>query len=185
MNAALRRARDAMVARGFTEHEAVALLLPIIGEAYREVASEANEAAAYPDVWGDTVPDAFRDFGAAFGKQADELDPPVDPELRGGFWPNMTGGMCALCHVAVGRGEEPDPGHLACVVIAEGLRIETVPDRPDEVVLHLPEWTMWDTQAYSAELGVPAGHLPALKAVLDAWLAQQAVNAAKPKEGTQ
>lgn len=80
MNAALIRARDAMVARGFTEHEAVALLLPIIGDAYREVADEANESAEFPSVWGDTVPVAFRAFADAFTKSADELDPPTVKE---------------------------------------------------------------------------------------------------------
>lgn len=100
------------------------------------------------------------------------------PDLRGGFWPNMTGGLCAVCHIAVNRSEDPEPEHPACTVIHDGMRISTTPARPDEVTLHLPEWTSWDTQAYSAELGIPAGHLPALKAVLDAWLAQQAVDAA-------
>ncbi|WNI19215.1 hypothetical protein [Actinacidiphila sp. ITFR-21] len=177
MNAALIRARDAMTAQGFTEHEAVALLLPIIGAAYREVADEANESAKSPSVWGDTPEVAFSEFAAAFRKQAYELDPPVEPDLRGGFWPGMTGGMCARCHLAVNRGDDADPEHEVCVVIADGMRITS--SRPDEVLLHLPYWTYWDTQAYSTELGIPAGHLPALKAVIDAWLAQQAVDAAK------
>lgn len=104
------------------------------------------------------------------------------PTLRGGFWPGMTGGMCARCHIAAGRGEDVDPDHPACVVIVDGMRVSTVPDRPGEVTIHLPEWTTWDTQAYSAEVGIPAGHVVALKAVVDAWIAQQAVDAATAKE---
>lgn len=76
MNAAAVRARDAMTARGFTEHEAVSLLLPIIGEAYREAAWEADVAAGIPSVWGDTVAEAFTELGAAFTKTANDLDPP-------------------------------------------------------------------------------------------------------------
>lgn len=101
------------------------------------------------------------------------------PDLRGGFWPNMTGGRCAHCHLADIRGEEVDPDHPVCVAIDDGMRISTVPARPDEVLLHLPAFTYWDTQAYSAEVGIPAEHLPALKAVVDAWLAQRAVDASK------
>lgn len=109
------------------------------------------------------------------------------PDLRGGFWPNMTGGLCARCHLAVNRGEEVDTEHQVCAVIADGMRI-SAPERPtgatDEVLLHVPWWTSWDTQAYSAELGLPAAHLAALKAVLDAHLAQQAVDQTST-EGTQ
>lgn len=76
MNVAAVRARDAMMARGFTKHEAIALLLPVIAEAYREVANEANESAELSSVWGDTVPDAFREFAAAFTKSANDIDPP-------------------------------------------------------------------------------------------------------------
>jgi hypothetical protein len=75
VNAAAIRARDAMTARGFTEHEAVALLLPVIGEAYREAAWEADVAAGIPSVWGDTVAEAFTELGAAFTKSANDIDP--------------------------------------------------------------------------------------------------------------
>lgn len=187
MNAALTRARDQMIARGFTEYEAVALLLPIIGEAYREVADEAKESAEIPSVWGATVPDAFREFAAAFTKSANELDPPVSADLRGGFWPGMTGGLCASCHLAETRGEAIDTEHQACAVIGDGMRI-TAPTRPgeeaDEVLLHLPWWTYWKTQAYSADVGLPASHLPALKAVLDAHLAQQDATSPRAEPAT-
>lgn len=59
--------------RGFTRWEAVALLLPVLGEAYREVATEANESP--DDLWGDTPGEALRTFGAAFAKSADDIDP--------------------------------------------------------------------------------------------------------------
>jgi len=79
VNAAAIRARDAMVARGFTEHEAVALLCPVIGEAYREAAWEAEVAAGVPSIWGDTVPEALTEFAAAFTKTANDLDPQPTP----------------------------------------------------------------------------------------------------------
>jgi hypothetical protein len=80
MNAAAIRARDAMTARGFTEHEAVALLLPVIGEVYREAAWEADVAAGIPSVWPDTVAEAFTELGAAFTKTANDIDPPTPEE---------------------------------------------------------------------------------------------------------
>lgn len=88
MNAAAIRARDAMTARGFTEHEAIALLIPVIGEAYREAAWEAGVAAGIPSVWPDTVAEAFTEFAAAITKMADDLDPqrapaPSDPGSGG------------------------------------------------------------------------------------------------------
>jgi ferredoxin len=38
-------------------------------------------------------------------------------DLRGGFWPGMTGGLCARCHIEIQRGDsdEPDPDHPECV----------------------------------------------------------------------
>jgi hypothetical protein len=80
VNAALIRARDHMVARGFTEYEAIALLLPIVGEAYREVASEANESADLPSAWGNTVHEAMTAFADAFTKSANDIDPPKPKE---------------------------------------------------------------------------------------------------------
>lgn len=49
-------------------------------------------------------------------------------------------------------------------------RITSTPARPDEVFIHLPEFTYWDTQAWSAELGIPTAHLPALRDAINAWL---------------
>lgn len=42
-------------------------------------------------------------------------------------------------------------------------RVTIVPERPDEVLLHLPEYTYWDTQAWSADLGIPASALGDLR----------------------
>lgn len=50
MNAAAARARDAMVARGFTEAEAITLLCPVIGAAYRRAAGHAR--ARSNSSWG-------------------------------------------------------------------------------------------------------------------------------------
>lgn len=100
----------------------------------------------------------------------------VPEELRGGFWRDMTGGMCAVCHIAVNRGEDPNPLHPVCLVIHDGMRITAGPDRLDDVLIHLPQFTYWDTQVWSAELGIPTAHLPALKAVLEAHLAQKEGN---------
>lgn len=75
MNVAAVRACGAMAARGFTQYEAIALLLPVIAEAYREVADEANEAAGMPSVWGDTPREALAAFADAFTKSANDLDP--------------------------------------------------------------------------------------------------------------
>lgn len=35
----------------------------------------------------------------------------------GGFWPDMTGGLCSVCHIDIIRGDEdrPDPDHPDCV----------------------------------------------------------------------
>lgn len=79
MNAAAVRARDAMIARGFTEYEAIALLLPVIAGAYREVADEANEAAEMPSVWGTTPKEALASFADAFNKSANDIDPRPAP----------------------------------------------------------------------------------------------------------
>jgi hypothetical protein len=38
-----------------------------------------------------------------------------DEELRGGFWPGMTGGLCTPCHLSVVRVGHPDPDHPECV----------------------------------------------------------------------
>jgi hypothetical protein len=49
-------------------------------------------------------------------------------------------------------------------------RITTTEARPDEVFIHLPEFTYLDTQAWSAELGIPASALPALRDAIDQHL---------------
>lgn len=38
-------------------------------------------------------------------------------DLRAGFWPGMTGGLCSRCYLLISRGdaERPDPGHIECV----------------------------------------------------------------------
>jgi hypothetical protein len=69
-----------MVARGFTEHEAIALLLPVIAEAHREVADEANEAAEMPSVWGNTPKEALAAFADAVTRSANDIDPAARPE---------------------------------------------------------------------------------------------------------
>lgn len=59
-------------------------------------------------------------------------------------------------------------------------RITTTPARPDEVFIHLPEFTYWDTQAWSAELGIPAAHLPALRDAITAHLGTAEDSTARP-----
>lgn len=50
MTSARTAARDALMARGFTEAEAVSLLLPVIGAAYRGAAGHARSRSV--DNWG-------------------------------------------------------------------------------------------------------------------------------------
>lgn len=40
-------------------------------------------------------------------------------DLRAGFWPDMTGGLCSRCHLDITRGdsEQPDPDHPECVEV--------------------------------------------------------------------
>jgi hypothetical protein len=54
--------------------------------------------------------------------------------------------------------------------MTEQPRITATASRPGEVFIHLPEFTYWDTQAWSAELGIPAAHLPALRDAITAHL---------------
>lgn len=65
-------ARNILMARGFTEGEAVALLCPVIAEAYREVAREAIDSS--DGTWGSTPGEALRNLGDAFATSADRLD---------------------------------------------------------------------------------------------------------------
>lgn len=44
------------------------------------------------------------------------------------------------------------------------------PGQSDEVLIHLPEFTYWDTQAWSADLGIPADALPALRTAIETHL---------------
>jgi hypothetical protein len=48
--------------------------------------------------------------------------------------------------------------------------ITTHPGLPDEVLIHIPEFTYWDTQAWSADLGIPADVLPALRNAIETHL---------------
>lgn len=43
------------------------------------------------------------------------------------------------------------------------LRVTTTPHQPDKALIHLPEFTYLDTQAWSLDVGIPADHLPALR----------------------
>lgn len=70
-------ARNLLMARGFSEGEAVALLCSVIGEAYREVARESTEGPG--DDWGATPDEAVRKFGASFAKSANDIDPQPTP----------------------------------------------------------------------------------------------------------
>lgn len=53
-------------------------------------------------------------------------------------------------------------------------RITTVPARPGEATIHLPEYTYWDTQACACEIGVPDELLPGLRDALAVHLASPA-----------
>lgn len=72
-------ARNQLMALGLTEWQAIAVLLPVIAEAYREVADDAREGAAL-DVWGSTPAEALSQFAAAYRARANELDPPTVAE---------------------------------------------------------------------------------------------------------
>jgi len=50
-------------------------------------------------------------------------------------------------------------------------RIVTAPGIPDEAIIHIPEFTSWDTQAWSCEIGVPVAALPGLRDAIVAHLA--------------
>lgn len=41
----------------------------------------------------------------------------MSDDLRGGFWPDMTGGLCARCYLGLVRGDadQADPDHPECV----------------------------------------------------------------------
>lgn len=83
MTAAVSAARDQLVARGFTETEALVLLLPVLAETYREVADDADDGAHIGNVWGDTPTEVLRNFAAAYRKVAAGCDLPgatVPPE---------------------------------------------------------------------------------------------------------
>lgn len=76
MTAAVSAARDQLVTRGFTETEALVLLLPVLAETYREVADDADDGAHIGNVWGDTPSEALHNFAAAYRKVAAGCDLP-------------------------------------------------------------------------------------------------------------
>jgi hypothetical protein len=58
-------------------------------------------------------------------------------------------------------------------------RITTTPD-PDNAMLHIPEFTYWDTQAWACELGVPVRLLPGLRDAIDKHLSGHASERPEP-----
>lgn len=71
-------ARRRLQALGLTEHQAVAVLLPVIAETYREVADDAEDGA-HGGTWGETVPEALTSLAAAYRRMAADCDLPGAP----------------------------------------------------------------------------------------------------------
>lgn len=71
-------ARRRLQALGLSEAEAVALLLPVIAETYREVADDAAEGV-HGATWGETVPEALAAFAEAYRQRAADCDLPGAP----------------------------------------------------------------------------------------------------------
>jgi hypothetical protein len=59
-------------------------------------------------------------------------------------------------------------------------RISTTPAEPDQALIHLPEFTYWDTQAWACELGVPVALLPGLRDAIDKHLGGHASHRREP-----
>lgn len=77
-NTARSTARRQLVSLGLAEWQAVALLLPVIAETYREVAEDAVDGA-HGDTWGTTPEEALTAFAAAYRKVAADCDLPGAP----------------------------------------------------------------------------------------------------------
>lgn len=54
--------------------------------------------------------------------------------------------------------------------VTEQPTITTRPDRPNEVLIHLPEFTYFDSQVWEADLGIPTAALAALRDAITAHL---------------
>lgn len=63
--------------------------------------------------------------------------------------------------------DDPAPASTSA---ADQARITTVPARHGEATIHLPEYVSWDTQAWSAELGVPEDALRPLRDAINAHI---------------
>jgi hypothetical protein len=72
-------ARRRLQSLGLTEHEAIALLLPVIAETYREVADDAKDGAGISNVWGETPSVALTAFAEAYRQRAADCDLPGAP----------------------------------------------------------------------------------------------------------
>lgn len=70
-----------------------------------------------------TPPGPTITFEEAMAGRAPKLS---DEDLRGGFWPDMTGGLCSACHVNDLRGQAPDPDCPRC----PGVRDQDDADQP-------------------------------------------------------
>lgn len=130
-----------------------------------ELRAIMSETASLP------VPPATAALLAVLREADDDLNR-VPDHLRGAFAPSLTDGMCTACHIRAERGEEPDPQHPVCLVIGSGMRVTAA--GPEDANLHLPYWTAWDTSGGEADLSIPADHLSALRAAVDAYLVQTA-----------
>jgi hypothetical protein len=60
-------------------------------------------------------------------------------------------------------------------------RITTTPAKPDEALIHLPEFTYWDTQVWACDIGVPVELLPGLRDAIDKHLGAPSCSAAAPE----
>ncbi len=83
MTAAVAHARRQLQSLGLSEAQALALLLPVLAETYREVADDADDGAHISNVWGDTPSEALHNFATAYRKVAADCDLPgatVPPE---------------------------------------------------------------------------------------------------------
>jgi hypothetical protein len=88
-----------------------------------EARAACRSAAALLRSTADRLDSPQRPDPLLLNMAARDLDQTAGPEprpqmtaedVRGGFWPDMTGGRCSLCHLATLRGYDPEPDCPDC-----------------------------------------------------------------------